>query len=246
MLSQKKSVPFPNIYKLRKLAQSDAKSCFICYKPTVSVLVTLKSLNYSELDFFYICESHLLDKNFCSSRFLSDDIDNLEENKEIELKIENLKLEKLKLSEKCIKLEKLVNDENGIGINKIVGYFNKKEKGKNLKPEPDGDGNTDGDTEVKDKDKSKPTLDNKEKLNSIKKEIELKTLELQKLEIKYKKFQLDMNYYQLRLKKYNEILKKKEHAKKLQDPSFFPSVKDLPKPGEQVLILKNNDDENDI
>lgn len=34
------SAPFPNIYTHRKVAETAAKSCDICYKPSSSVLIT--------------------------------------------------------------------------------------------------------------------------------------------------------------------------------------------------------------
>lgn len=34
------SMPFPNIYTHRKVAEASAKACDICYKPSTSVLIT--------------------------------------------------------------------------------------------------------------------------------------------------------------------------------------------------------------
>lgn len=51
--------PFSNEYKLRKVANSNQKSCVVCYKPTPDVLITSNNL-----DFFYVCLSHLKDENF--------------------------------------------------------------------------------------------------------------------------------------------------------------------------------------
>lgn len=48
-----------NVWHHRKVAETAAKSCFICYKPSSSVLITPDSK-----DFFYICPSHLKDRNF--------------------------------------------------------------------------------------------------------------------------------------------------------------------------------------
>ncbi|EGV63799.1 hypothetical protein PSN45_004132 [Yamadazyma tenuis] len=53
------SVPFTNEYKLRQVADSQSKSCVICYKSSSSVLVTTNSV-----DFFYVCPSHLADEHF--------------------------------------------------------------------------------------------------------------------------------------------------------------------------------------
>ncbi|MCJ1369473.1 hypothetical protein MMC20_000684 [Loxospora ochrophaea] len=50
-----------NIWHLRKVADTSSKPCYICYKPTTSVLITPDNK-----DFFYVCLGHLKDRNFCS------------------------------------------------------------------------------------------------------------------------------------------------------------------------------------
>ncbi len=52
---------FPNIWNHRKVAETAAKACEICYKPSSSVLVTPDNK-----DWFYICPMHLKDAKFCS------------------------------------------------------------------------------------------------------------------------------------------------------------------------------------
>ncbi|KAL4889015.1 VPS4-associated protein 1 [Aspergillus ambiguus] len=52
----------PNIWHLRRVADTAGKACYICYKPSTSVLITPDNK-----DFFYVCPSHLKDKNFCSA-----------------------------------------------------------------------------------------------------------------------------------------------------------------------------------
>ncbi|CAN9201961.1 unnamed protein product [Alternaria alternata] len=49
-----------NLWHLRRVADNAAKACWICYKPSTSVLITP-----SNKDFFYICPGHLSDKGFC-------------------------------------------------------------------------------------------------------------------------------------------------------------------------------------
>lgn len=51
---------FRNRYIKRKVDTSDARACFICYKPTTSVMVN----ETPNADFFYICDSHLTDPGF--------------------------------------------------------------------------------------------------------------------------------------------------------------------------------------
>lgn len=48
-----------NIWHHRRVAETAAKSCMVCYKPSSSVLITPDTK-----DFFYICPSHLKDRNF--------------------------------------------------------------------------------------------------------------------------------------------------------------------------------------
>ena len=50
----------PNVWHHRKVAESAAKGCDICHKPTSSVLVTP-----DKADFFYACPGHLKDGKFC-------------------------------------------------------------------------------------------------------------------------------------------------------------------------------------
>ncbi|KAH8730127.1 VPS4-associated protein 1 [Phaeosphaeriaceae sp. PMI808] len=49
-----------NIWHLRRVADNASKACWICYKPTTSVLITPNNK-----DFFYICAGHLVDRGFC-------------------------------------------------------------------------------------------------------------------------------------------------------------------------------------
>ncbi|KAH8428754.1 AAA-ATPase Vps4-associated 1 family protein [Aspergillus melleus] len=51
----------PNIYHLRRVADTAARACTICYKPSSSVLITPDNK-----DFFYVCPVHLKDRNFCT------------------------------------------------------------------------------------------------------------------------------------------------------------------------------------
>ncbi|KAJ5113394.1 hypothetical protein N7456_001928 [Penicillium angulare] len=50
-----------NVYHLRRVADTAAKSCLICYKPSTSVLITPDNK-----DFFYVCPAHLQDRHFCT------------------------------------------------------------------------------------------------------------------------------------------------------------------------------------
>lgn len=53
-----------NNYQLRHVVEQDAKPCFICYKPTTSLLLN----EVHNADFFYTCDVHLRDKHFATER----------------------------------------------------------------------------------------------------------------------------------------------------------------------------------
>ncbi|PWY86202.1 DUF1742-domain-containing protein [Aspergillus heteromorphus CBS 117.55] len=55
------SITLQNIWHLRRVADTASKACYICYKPSSSVLITPDNR-----DFFYVCPSHLKDRHFCS------------------------------------------------------------------------------------------------------------------------------------------------------------------------------------
>lgn len=52
---------FPNIWHHRKVAETSAKGCDICFKPSTSVLITPE-----KQDFFYVCPVHLKDTRFAT------------------------------------------------------------------------------------------------------------------------------------------------------------------------------------
>ncbi|KAL3481611.1 VPS4-associated protein 1 [Aspergillus californicus] len=56
------ATPLPNTWHLRRVADTSARSCLICHKPSSSVLITPNNK-----DFFYVCPIHLQDRHFCSA-----------------------------------------------------------------------------------------------------------------------------------------------------------------------------------
>ncbi|KAK4034944.1 hypothetical protein C8A01DRAFT_48774 [Parachaetomium inaequale] len=54
---------FPNVYTHRKVAETKAKSCDICFKLSASVLITPDNK-----DWFYVCPAHLKDTGFCTPK----------------------------------------------------------------------------------------------------------------------------------------------------------------------------------
>lgn len=104
-------LPFPNDYTLRLVADSDQKPCFICYKPTTSVLLSLNSI-----DFLYTCPPHLKDPLFATPALLDDYNTLLTKKKDLETKLEKLNKEK-ELNKPYI-------------WNKLSTYWDKSEKNK--------------------------------------------------------------------------------------------------------------------
>ncbi|KAK1585802.1 VPS4-associated protein 1 [Colletotrichum navitas] len=78
---------FANIYTHRKVAETAAKGCDVCYRATSSVLVAAENK-----DFFYVCPSHLKDKNFCSP-IIDNEAVEAKKKKELEEEIERVKKE---------------------------------------------------------------------------------------------------------------------------------------------------------
>ncbi|GME83713.1 unnamed protein product [Ambrosiozyma monospora] len=216
------TAPFKNLYKKRKVQATQSKSCLICYKPTDTVLITLNSK-----DWFYVCDVHLSDSNFCDVVYM-DDSNN----------------------DKMKDLEKLVNDENAIlkkikhfetlkeqknnQFNKFKSYLwsNKKDDDKDSKGKDDGKG--------KDKEKDSGAASTAKgsdmtiaELNTKIKELNNKDLKAAKDEIAnfsktFRKYRLSTVFYKNRLMLDYKKQKRIEQQKKLQDGTLFPSIDDLP------------------
>ncbi|GKT50796.1 UPF0590 protein [Colletotrichum spaethianum] len=95
---------FPNIYTHRKVAETAAKGCDVCYRATSSVLVASE-----KKDFFYVCPSHLKDKNFCSPIIDKEAVE-ARKKKELEDEVERVKKEYEEKQKK--KKEKEEKDKN--------------------------------------------------------------------------------------------------------------------------------------
>lgn len=93
-----------NEWHHRKVAEGQGKACWICYKPSTSVLITpdnkvcparARELHTLTLqDFFYICTGHLKDRGFCTPD--ADEVAAAEEKRkkeELDREIEKVKKE---------------------------------------------------------------------------------------------------------------------------------------------------------
>ncbi|ORY64505.1 VPS4-associated protein 1 [Pseudomassariella vexata] len=133
---------FPNIWHHRKVADTAARGCDICFKPSSSVLVTPE-----KQDYFYVCPAHLKDNKFCTS--IVDEVAvAAKKKKEMEEEIERVKQEYEEKQRKKKQKEKAKDSE--------------KDKSKDDEKDRDKDPKTDDEKkegEAKSKDKvSKPEV----------------------------------------------------------------------------------------
>ncbi|KAL5363609.1 VPS4-associated protein 1 [Aspergillus floccosus] len=179
----------PNTWHLRRVADTAAKACYVCYKPSTSVLITPDNK-----DFFYVCPSHLKDKNFCSPIVDAEDQAAKKKQEAMALEIEKVKKE---YEEKQKKKQK------------------EKEKKKDKEQKSD---DADKKTETTDKSDEK---ERDEKLESIKK---AESGNPSTSDDSPRVFALHKNFYQMRIDRMRNAEAARRNRQRLQDPSFFPSV----------------------
>ncbi|KAI9696977.1 MAG: hypothetical protein M1836_004938 [Candelina mexicana] len=78
----------PNIWHLRRVAETASKACYICYKPSSSVLITPDSKDY-----FYVCPGHLKDPGFGSPIINEAEVAAKKKKEEMDREIERVKKE---------------------------------------------------------------------------------------------------------------------------------------------------------
>ncbi|CEJ59429.1 hypothetical protein PMG11_08054 [Penicillium brasilianum] len=189
-----------NIYHLRRVADTSAKACLICYKPSTSVMITPDNK-----DFFYVCPAHLQDRHFCSPI--------------IDAESEAARLKEQKMAEEIEKVKKEYEEKQQ----------RKKEREKQSgKDEKDKDKEKKNDKDnPKDKESTdSKTNDEKErddKIDSLKKQNEMKP------ENGPRVFALHKTFYQMRIDRLRGIEMAKRNQERMKNPSLFPSVpnKDL-------------------
>ncbi|KAJ4265367.1 hypothetical protein NW762_004655 [Fusarium torreyae] len=105
------STIFPNLYTHRKVAETAAKACDICYKSSTSVLITP-----DKKDFFFVCPVHLKDRYFCTPK-IDEDAAKAKREKELEEEKERVKKEyeekQKKKKEKEAKKDKDEKEKDG-------------------------------------------------------------------------------------------------------------------------------------
>ncbi|KAI6843025.1 hypothetical protein KC340_g1259 [Hortaea werneckii] len=76
-----------NLYHRRLVAEAAAKSCWICYKPSSTVLITP-----DQDDYFYICPGHLKDGKFAIAKD-AEDLAEKKRKEDLDKEIESVKKE---------------------------------------------------------------------------------------------------------------------------------------------------------
>ncbi|THX13348.1 DUF1742-domain-containing protein [Aureobasidium pullulans] len=183
-----------NIWHHRRVAETAAKGCMICYKPSASVLITPDSK-----DFFYICPSHLKDRNFALP---TDDeakaIADRKKKEELDREIEAVKKE---YEEKMKKKQQ------------------KKDKSKNK----------DKDKDAKDKEKDDKKSDQEEKerddkIKALTDKADASSTTKSGLDDGPRVFQLQKHFYNMRLEKMRNAEAAKRNRERMRNPQLFPSV----------------------
>ncbi|KAE8150159.1 VPS4-associated protein 1 [Aspergillus avenaceus] len=96
-----------NVYHLRRVADTAARSCYICHKPSSSVLITPDNK-----DHFYVCPVHLKDRNFCSAIVDTEDQEKKAKDEALAREIEIVKKEYEEKQKRKKEKEKQKSDES--------------------------------------------------------------------------------------------------------------------------------------
>ncbi|KAI9801302.1 MAG: hypothetical protein M1833_002872 [Piccolia ochrophora] len=210
----------PNQWYLRQVASSSSKACFICYKPTPSVLITpdskvtpvvsCVSTPCSDLpktgvsgsqrivdleadsskDFFYVCNGHLSDRGFCTPV----------------------------INEEAAK--KSVQEAKDSEIEKVKKEYEEKQRKKEAKLKKAKEDDKGEDKDLKD-DKKEKGSDGKE----TEKEAEPADAESsQSPAEKPRVFTLHKNFYQMRLDRLRAAEISRRNRDRFKNPVSFPSV----------------------
>ncbi|KAL2867905.1 AAA-ATPase Vps4-associated 1 family protein [Aspergillus lucknowensis] len=189
------ATPLPNVWHLRRVADTAAKSCLICHKPSSSVLTTPNNK-----DFFYVCPAHLKDRHFCSPVIDAKEEEAKKRAESMAKEIENVKKEyeekqKRKKEKQKEKKEKEKDDSKDSSDS----------KDQSAKPDADK-------TDKKERD---------DKIEAIKK---AQSTDTSTSDDSPRVFALHKNFYQMRIDRIRNMEAAKRNRQRLQDPSFFPSV----------------------
>ncbi|KAJ5438837.1 Protein of unknown function DUF1742 [Penicillium daleae] len=189
-----------NVYHLRRVTDTSAKACLICYKPSTSVMITPDNK-----DFFYVCPAHLQDRHFCSPI--------------VDAESEAARLKEQKMAEEIEKVKKEYEEKQKRKKEREKqSSKDDKDKEKEKKKEKD-------DSKDNDSTNSKTNLEKErdDKIESIEKGTESKPDSGPRI------FALHKTFYQMRIDRLRGIEMAKRNQERMRNPSLFPSVpnKDL-------------------
>lgn len=203
-MSQPKQLPpFPNSYATKKVADSDAKPCTICYKPATTVL-----LNDNKMDFFYTCDLHLQDEHFATPLPNEEHAELVKSREELEKNLTDLKT-KMDAVKPYIWNKLMMDYIPGMSTDTKTLTNDKDDK--------------------KDSEKS-ANKSNNEKFKEYETEIRDKTIKLSETNIKisqfkFKAYKLNQDVYRGRIQNYIKAKMNQARTQKIQlDPTFFPTV----------------------
>ncbi|KAI0406363.1 DUF1742-domain-containing protein [Xylaria palmicola] len=145
----------PNTWHHRKVADTSAKGCEICFKPSTSVLITP-----DKQDFFYVCPAHLKDRGFCTP-IIDHDAVAAKKKKEMDDEVERLKKEYEEKQRK--KKEKEADKEK----DKDKDKEKQKDDDKDEKKKEDSTSDTKDKTKDKSKDTSQPEVEEEPRVFSL-------------------------------------------------------------------------------
>ncbi|KAJ5474594.1 Protein of unknown function DUF1742fungi [Penicillium sp. IBT 31633x] len=183
-----------NVYHVRRVADTSAKACLICYKPSTSVMITPDNK-----DFFYVCPAHLQDRHFCSPII------------DTEGQAKRLKEEAMAKEIEKVKKEYEEKQRRKKEREKASSKDDTKDQDKNKDNTKDKPKDSTNNDDEKDRD---------DKIASIQKGSETET----KSDDSPRVFSLHKNFYQMRIDRLRNIEMAKRNQERLRTPSLFPSV----------------------
>lgn len=220
--------PFPNTYHLRLVAASSAKACWVCYKPSTSVLITPDNkvrvphtrlpsfrnrthagtrththtsrtyMKSPSQDFFYVCPGHLKDRGFATAD-----------------PAETERIKKIRDAREVEAEKKKVLEEFRDKVSKKSKKdAEKKKEGKDKDKDQD---------KKDDKDESKKDDDEAGK-DDTKKDDAKKTEAPQDTSEEARIFNLSKAFYGQRTERVRSAEMAKRQAERVRNPSLFPSV----------------------
>ncbi|KAL4785743.1 VPS4-associated protein 1 [Aspergillus varians] len=187
----------PNIWHLRRVADTAARACLICHKPSSSVLITPNNKDY-----FYVCPIHLKDRHFCSPIINAEEEEAKKKAEAMAREIEKVKKEYEEKQQR--KREKKKDKDDS--------------KDKDSKDTPENESSKKADADKKDE----KELD--DKIDAIKKQSTNTNPTISSPDDSPRIFELHKNFYQMRIDRMRNMEVAKRNRQRLQDPSLFPSV----------------------